>query len=453
MTKYISKYHKEGYLSNSRRIYSALIDSIILIIVTFCLLIGSNKIVGNTSTYASRINNINNYRIKMYELTEEAKLYEFKTNDDGSKDYDNLISQNEIFKKYALSNVLYTYNMNKNKWDSTYSTSGDNPLYLINKYNIEAASYENDYLATFFVTYAEKHNKNNDLFILNDGETYKSYFKKILKNNSKGSEWEYREDSDILPSLKLDYAYTLFKYIENDEGGQEGLNSYNYLMVQYQNIFEIAANILFNSSEYQTYYSQYKENYRVCSMIIDVFCLTSYLIGYLLCIILPVILLKKERTLGLLVNRGVLINKDGLEISSKEILIYLLTKFFAFFPVMLFSCFFAGGLDSGWVYPIFSIGNINISLFNLTAISFIFPVVDLILTIVKDNKQDIGMLLSSTIIVDTKYYTEHIDVELIQKEEKKIETIIEDKPYFDSSSFNNTERNKIIDDKNKDSND
>ena len=100
--KYASQYRNEGYLSPARRIYSSLLDAFLMVIVSFCLLIVSNAIVGNIPSYANKIEGINSLRIDMYKIQEETKLFEFKTKDNGDKDYDNLVSQNDIFEKYIL---------------------------------------------------------------------------------------------------------------------------------------------------------------------------------------------------------------------------------------------------------------------------------------------------------------------------------------------------------------
>ncbi len=442
--KYASQYRNEGYLSSARRIYSSLLDALLMVVVSFCLLLTSNAIVGNIPAYSNQIEQINSLRIDMYKIQEETKLFEFKTKENGEKDYDNLISQNDVFKKYVLSNVLYSYDLNKEEWDAKYVKENDNPYVIKEQYSIENASYSNDYLAYFFVNYAKENNENNNLLSLSTGETYISHYKTLLKNYSKGAEWEYYEGEDSLPSLKMDYAYTLYRYVIFQEGGQSGLNTYNFLISQYQGLFEYAENILFNSSRYQNVYQQYKEHYASCSRIVSLFSFISYIVTFILCYLLPTLLFKEGQSVGQFAFKAAVINKDGLEVSKGEILLRNLVSFFSFFPTMLFSCFFAGGLNSGWMYPLISINGIGISFFNITVILFAVSIINTFFMLIRKDKRSLTELASSTVVIDKRYYQDHRSLEEREVEEEKereeTKNVILDSPYFDSTSFNNTER-------------
>ena len=134
--KYASQYRNEGFLSPSRRIYSSLLDALLMAVVSFCLLLASNAIVGNIPAYSNQIEAINSLRIDMYQIQEETKLFEFERKENGEKDYDKLVSQNDVFKKYVLSNVLYSYDLNKTDWDAKYVKETDNPYTLKDRYDL-----------------------------------------------------------------------------------------------------------------------------------------------------------------------------------------------------------------------------------------------------------------------------------------------------------------------------
>lgn len=442
--KYASQYRNEGYLSPARRIYSSLLDAFLMIVVSFCLLLASNAIVGNVPQYSNQIDAINSLRVDMYQIQEETKLFEFETKENGEKDYDKLISQNDVFKKYVLSNVLYSYDLNKAEWDAKYIKETDSPYTLKEKYNVEIASYSNDYLAYFFVEYAEKYNENENLFSLATNETYFAHYKTLLKNFSKGADWDYYEGKDTLPSLKMDYAYTLYRYVFFEEGGQSGLNSYNFLISQYQGAFEYAEDVLFHSARYQAVYQQYKDHYASCSRIVSLFSFISYVLTFILCCLLPSLLFKEGQTIGMFLFKAAVINKDGLEVSKGEILLRNLISFFSYFPVMLFSCFFAGGLNSGWMYPLITINGLGISFFNITVLLFVVSIVNVILMLIRKDRRSLTELASSTVVIDKRYYQDHRSSEEKKLEEEKekemTKNVILDTPYFDSSSFNNTER-------------
>lgn len=446
--KYASQYRNEGFLSPARRIYSSLLDALLMTVVSFCLLLASNAIVGNIPAYSNQIEAINSLRIDMYQIQEETKLFEFERKENGEKDYDKLVSQNDVFKKYVLSNVLYSYDLNKTDWDAKYVKETDNPYTLKDRYDLGSASYSNDYLAYFFVDYAEKYNENNNLFSLADNETYIAHYKTLLKNYSKGADWEYYEGEDTLPSLKMDYAYTLYRYVFFEEGGQSGLNSYNFLISQYQGVFEYAEDVLFHSERYQAIYQLYKEHYASCSRIVSLFSFVSYVITFLLCYFLPSLLFKEGQTIGMFVFKAAVINKDGLEVSKGEILLRNLVSFFSCFPVMLFSCFFAGGLNSGWMYPLISVNGIGLSFFNITIVLFAVSIANALFMLIRKDRRSLTELASSTVVIDKRYYQDHRSMdEKVQQEQKEKEmtkNVILDTPYFDSTSFNNTERKKSL---------
>ena len=102
-----SKYKNEVPATFGRRAESSLIDSLILIVISFLIIISGVEILGVTSFYKDWNNQLNEARITCYKIEEEAKLYEFKDNEDGQ--YLNLIQPEETFEDYALRQILLTY--------------------------------------------------------------------------------------------------------------------------------------------------------------------------------------------------------------------------------------------------------------------------------------------------------------------------------------------------------
>ena len=94
--QYISEYRNEGYLPTSRRIYASLLDSLLIILLSFAFMILSANIAGNVPSYSSEIETIHAKRVEMYELQEETKLYAYPVLEDGKKDYSTPISQNQV---------------------------------------------------------------------------------------------------------------------------------------------------------------------------------------------------------------------------------------------------------------------------------------------------------------------------------------------------------------------
>ena len=442
--KYVSDLRNQGMMPVSRRVYASLLDSFLLIVVSFCCLLSSNAIAGAVPSYAEKVNDVNVYRDEMYKIQEETKLFSFEKNEDGSSNYDVLVNQNKVFEEWAYSNILYTYSLDSLSWDAKFSLPNDNPAEELKSLSLEAASYSSDRLAYFYVTYASTHNEGDNLFPLAQGETYESAYKTRLQNASKGAKWEYYVGEDKLPSLEMDFAHTLYRYLRFSEGGQDGLNAHNYLISQYQGLFDDAGQILFKSNDYQNIYVQYRDTYAYCAHVISLFSFVSYVASYLLVILLPTLLFKRGETLGMFVFKGALLHKEKLDASKGQVLIRDLVCFFSFFPTMLFSCFFAGGLDSGWMYPLFTIGSAGVSFFNLTVIAFIIPIANLFFSLIRKDNCSLNELASQTIVVDRRYYQEVTPEETEPKEEEAKGTILPERAYFDSSCFNNTERKEIV---------
>lgn len=448
--QYVSSYRNEGYLPVSKRLTAGFVDAMLLIILSFGLMIASSEIAMAVPSYSEKIETINASRVALYELQEETLLYEYPVDQDGNKDYSTPISQNKVFEKYCYENILYTYSLCKDEWDLAYTLGNDDPTAEAKLASYSPTSYDTDRLAYFYVTYASAHNANGNLFVLQQGETYISHFKTILRNASAGAEWDYFEGDDRLPALSMAFAHRLYRYLVFSEGGQDGLNAYNFLITQYQTLFDDAGQILYQSDAYQALYQTYFSAYGECSRVVSLFSFLSYVVSFLLLILLPSLLFKNGETLGLFLRKGTLLHQDRLEVSKGQVLLRDLASFFTLFPTLLVSCYFAGGFNSGWMYPLFSIGGAGVSLFNLTLISLVFPIVNLAMALIRKDKRGFTELLSNTILIDRSYYVDHrLEVENEKEKEEEAKTptpVSAEVPYFDSSCFENTERPKPFDD-------
>ena len=250
-----SKYKNEVPATFGRRAESSLIDSLILIVISFLIIISGVEILGVTSFYKDWNNQLNEARIACYKIEEEAKLYEFKDNEDGQ--YLNLVQPEETFEDYALRQILFTY-----------ESDSENFLKLINQSEISnpkgltKASYETDNLAYFFSVYVPEFNDyegaSNDLIDMG-GLSGQEFYYKILNDNSVDTTmYELDYDNYTLPMLKTEYAANLYRYLFLGESNfQVGLTSYNLLAKNYQNMWNLAVDELINSSRYQVHYQKY----------------------------------------------------------------------------------------------------------------------------------------------------------------------------------------------------
>lgn len=437
-----SKYKNEVPATFGRRAESSLIDSLILIVISFLIIISGVEILGVTSFYKDWNNQLNEARIACYKIEEEAKLYEFKDNEDGQ--YLNLIQPEETFEDYALRQILLTY-----------ENDSENFLKLINQREISnpkgltKASYETDNLAYFFSIYVPEFNDyegaNNDLIDM-DGLSGQEFYYKILNDNAVDTTMYVLDyDNYTLPMLKTEFAANLYRYLFLGESNfQVGLTSYNLLAKNYQNMWNLAVDELINSSRYQVHYQKYMSNYANCAYSVDVVCIISYLLAYGLTFILPNIIFKDSCGWGKRLLKLKAIKNEGENPTFINYFLKHLVNFFSYMPLLLVSCFFGGGLNTGWMYPIFEIGGVGFSLFNLTAIMLILPIVSVIVMLVRSKKQSLSDLASSLTIVDGRYYVDPEEFTEEKKEELKQEAnkdkiVNVEKTYFDSSCLNNKE--------------
>ena len=103
--------------------------------------------------------------------------------------------------------------------------------------------------------------------------------------------------------------------------------------------------------------------------------------------------------------------------------------------------FFAGG-KCGWMFPLFSIVSTSISMFNISAIMFLLPIINLFIIIIRPDKKSISDLIIKSNVVDTK------NKNVTTSNDKKVDDYKEDikansnssNEILDSTTFNNIER-------------
>lgn len=422
----LQPYKNELNPSSSRRIEAHLIDALLLVIVSFILLIFTHLGLSNASFYKDKENMLTQEMVKCYEIEEEAKIYFFDNNENHL--YQNPRDQEEIFKEYCYKHLLYSFNMNSDEFVKN-GISIDNPN------NYLPASYEEDNLAYFYVNYVDKYNENNDILNLNNLNV-KQYYYEVLKKNTynpldNSSMWIYDEENYSLPYLNPQHAIDLYKYFQNNEY-QAGKSIRNLLASSYQKIWNEEVSLLVNSSRFKNHYEIYKENYAQCSYILDGFVCLSYVVSFALVVLLPQFFFKNMKTIGKKVMQICIADNEGYQVTTKQFIFRNLCSFILFFGIMIVSCFFSGGLQTGWMYPIFEIGGAGISLFSFMAISAIMAFVSFILIFVNKQKKSIQDILCGTKGVDERYIIE-------ERKQEISEEVIENK-YLDSSTFSNPER-------------
>ena len=433
--KNLQPYKNELPASSGRRVSAYCIDAVLLIAVSFLLMLISFGILNNASFYKEKENKVNEEMIACYEIEESAKIYEFVDNEDHK--YQTPRDQELTFKDYCYKHILYSYQMDPEPFKE------NDLLDYINKIEVPCANYENDYLANFYVNYVANNNtyngKENDIVDFK-GKSPKEYFYKVYKDNATNIEmWVFDDVNYSLPYLKSSEAIKLLKRIE--EKYDAGVQIYNYLRVNYERVWNIEVDELINSSRFQEHFQLYKTNYASCSYIVSGATVISYVLAFIITILVPQFIFKNLQTVGKRLTKLQVVDIEGYEATNKQFIIRNLLNFLVYFGLMIITCFFSGGLNTGWMYPLFEIFGVGFSMFSIMAITAIVAFISFIVMVVSKNKTSLEDKIAGTYCIDLRYYNEN-KPDNEEREEKVVEKK-EDKTYFDSSSFDNHERKDL----------
>ena len=421
--------------STNKRIYASILDSLFLIIVSFFLIISGNEIFKTTDFYKQNYSVLEENRKKCYQIEEEAHIFSFSDNED--KEYNTPDNMNDVFARYAYSQILLSYDKNREIFNK-YDIKVEN----LEGYDQTRASFENDQLAYFYIYYCPKYNdyngKVNDIVNFGNIEP-KDYFIKTIKDYSLGDIFLY-DSSDEYPYLKGEIASNIFRYLFNEENLENGLRSYNYLIQTFKTIWEKQSNELTSSTRFLDVYNVYRDHYATLAHSISAISVSIFVISFLLIIALPAFIFK-ARTLGMIIFKLDVIKKGGYVLNSSEIIIKNVISLFLFYPAIVITMFFAGG-NGGWMFPLFSIGSTSISMFNISAIMFLLPIINLFIIIIRPDKKSISDLIIKSNVVDTK------NKNVTTSNDKKVDDYKEDikansnssNEILDSTTFNNIER-------------
>lgn len=438
----LQKYKEDIPVNGLRRGGAFLIDFLIITIVSFLFILIGTAILNNTTLYNKKIEALNQAMLECYKIEDEAKIYEFIG--EGDEKYKTPRPQEEIFEEYCLKHILYSFEMNPEPFNN-YGIEINNPN------NLEPASYTNDNLAYFYVEYVPLHNENNNIVDF-QGDNPKLYFYKQLKNTFVDlSMWVFDEKTYSLPYLDGYFAIDLYKYLFEDSNHQAGLTNYNLLAVSYQKLWEQEVDQLINSATFNIHYQIYKENYASLSYIVNIICFSSYILTFLIVWLLPQLIFKDGQTIGKRLLKIRVVDKEGYPLMLHQNIIRNLILFFLLYGTMMVPCFLSGGLNSGWMYPLFEISGVGFSTFSFMAIFLIIDIISFIMILGSRDKIGFDDMIANTHCIDYRYHVDVIESKKIiinennankQKDitatNKKI--IYEEKGYFDSSCFDKKDK-------------
>ena len=421
---YLRPYKNDILASSSQRIFAFLVDGALIVIVSLLLMILSMNIVGSTAYYDQHRNIVNTQMNECYKIEEEAKIYKF---DNDQNPYRKHVELEELFKDYALMHILYSKSID----DTAFL---NRKVEVKNENNLPIASYETDQLAYFYVNYVPLYNDYkgniNDIVDL-EGFEPNAYFYKAYKENAVNIEmWHFDEENYTLPYLDGQFAVDLYIYLFENDDYQAGLTRYNLLATNFINLWEVQVEQLINSTRFTEHYDIYKAHYAKLAYAVDLATFIAYLVAYLLVYILPQVFFKESQTLGKKLFKIRVVDTKGYKTLPWQKVVRNILTFFLFYGTCIVSCFLSGGVNAGWMYPLFEISGYGISPFSLMIIAVFGAIISLIVLVVKKDKKAIHDILSDTVCIDMNYHVDDaVDVEEETKEEKETA----ETTYFDRS--------------------
>lgn len=384
--------------SFSRQLVATLIDALLLMIVLSFTIIGANSIVANTQTYQSSETLLRQERVAVYQIEEEARVYQFVDNQNGQ--YETLRPLEDIFTDYALQQILLSYQQDPTPF-STYQVNVDNPN------NLQPSSFSTDQLAYFYVHYAALYNTFNQQ--VNDvvdfeGDTPEVYYYRTLKRLSPTSDyWVFDETNHTYPYLKGTFAVDLYIYLFEDDSHQAGLTNYNKLAVAYQAIWQEQVNALVSSSRFKTHFDQYLFYYEKCANMIQVSTILSYVISFLIVFLLPQLIFKNMQSIGKKVMKIKVIDEEGYRVLASQFVIRNLFSFIFYVSALLIPMILTGGFQSGMMYPIFEIIGLGVSLFHISVFAVLISILAAFSSIFLKNHAFFHDFVGRTTAMDDRY--------------------------------------------------
>jgi len=387
-----------------RRMAAYLLDALIFSVAAFALIMLLSLVLLRTPSYKEKEAVVNEKMNLCYQIEEEAKIYRF--DGEGDDRFSHPVEMEDLFYEYCMAHILYSYSVDPTPFETYGVTLPD---------DVAAASYDTDRLAYFYVRYCATHE-----VIDFGGMTPELYYYKMLKDHSPNTEmWHFDEENHTLPYLDGYYAVDLYQYLQ-DNDHQSGVTKYNYLAVAYRDIWEIQVQELIASPAFQAEYTTYKEYYAACSYTVDVLILVAFLLSFFLVWILPQLLLGDMRTIGRRVMHIRVVDVSGYRALRWGRILSGVFAALGLAGVMMVPCFFAIGLDSGWMYPLFEISGIGFSPFSIMGVLLLLSVVSGVVAFFHKEKRSLVDLICSTMQIDDReHVSEKESFETLREQQEK----------------------------------
>lgn len=380
MKKY--EYSSDALITSNKNFKVYFINFIFMlfigIILTFVM-----SFYGSNSTYYNENNDIVNIQVeKMLSLTNEAHLSEVDKKG-------NVLSLNEMYKKYAIGHILLSYELNEEKFNE----KGIDDI-VVEGYS--KITIESDYLANLYYNYLPSLYDNP---IDYKGMSGSSYFKKVISEiNNDVSMYNLEEE---YPSIKVEFAIELYKFIVLEEkmDNKEGLDANTLFADIFTKTFEYNSNVFQKLDFYIAEYNIYSEAYQNLVNYINIIYFGCYFVSFLIVFVFVPFVNRKHVPVGELLSRIVICDYYEEKAKGWQYLIRTLISFILYLPVLFIVCFLLGGTKA--IYSVlFSIGSIHVNMLSFILIASIIIIINFAVCSIKKDKRSLVDVLSNTMCLN-----------------------------------------------------
>ena len=426
MKKAVSNYAFQNYCLSSRRFLVSLFDAFLLTVTSFLLLLLTmNVILPNIGSYQAKVDSIEENRIAMVKISEEAGVSSYSNNEDGL--YSTPDSMGVMYKKYVAQHILRSYEEEPTKWEVVPELEG-----------YTKADFNNDQLSIFYVDYVSKYPDT----VNTNGLSNKAYLQHLLK--SKDTSYlafvneEYLGHSlgnEEFLFLKAGFAQNLYLYEFKGENNNTVGASHNYFYSLYESIWNQMSEEITSSSRFVAAYEVYESNYVYCTHVASLSTFLIYVVCFALLFILPAFIFRnRSGTFGYRIFSLATLSEDKNTPAVWQVLVRSLVLLISNLPTLLVASFLSGGISSSLMFPLWNKGP---SLLQILIITAVIPIVDMFMVSLSTRHKSIAEWASKTVVVDTRK-----EMFLANEEEPKedythseVNMVVTDLPYIDSSTI------------------
>lgn len=382
---------KQANSSSKQKTKAFIIDSLLLLLLTFVFSLCTYKITQTTNTYSAIVNETNEHVNNIGEMGIEARLIK-KTGDQKYAETD------EIYQDYAIEHILLSYDLFTEEYQKAGLSNPHEHSKVKDKYT--SMTLDKDYLEYYYISYIPSLPAGSGQIDYKD-KTPREYFISLL---SQTSDYSLIYDTSLEhPTFKADGGIHLYKVILDNSKESDDSKYNNILQNVFSNVYSNSIETFHNLNAYKEEYSKYSNSYSNLMRIFIYGYLVSFSFSAIIVYLLFPLIFNNGQTLGRKFFKIVLCNDKNEKLSFGRLLLRMVLDFIESFPLIIIPTILLSGPVAINI-SLFMIGSFGITLLILSIITLLFAFINMLFSIYKSR---------SLIDMASKSYS--LDAELLQK--------------------------------------